>query len=356
MSRGLVGAFHATSGRRRAVSRRNAARSEREPCSASSFDSVSSAMRWKYYADRLCKPRSLGQLTGFYFIGMYFNLMLPTSVGGDVVRAWYLDGRSGRRLSAFASVLLDRLNGLLMLVALAAVAVTLSPLPLPAWIVASVWGALACSLLGFAGLLLFAWRAPAAYLQGEPDDAEKAGARTSNPRAALRLFCQPRVLAATLLLSLCVQAANVLIVWLIGQALHVSVPSAYYWVMVPMVTLLTLLPISINGMGVREEATALFLAPLGIAESAAVTLSVLWFAVSASVSLLGGAVYLFGGPVAGGVVSGGSRVAGGGTNPSPTTDHPHSVTHQSPLTQGESCGPLGGDSDQGRTGQSKAAA
>jgi hypothetical protein len=55
-----------------------------------------------------------------------------------------------------------------------------------------------------------------------------------------------------------------------------------------------LLPISVNGMGVREEATVLFLAPLGIAEGTALTLSVLWFAVCASVSLLGGAVYLFG--------------------------------------------------------------
>src|SRR5439155_7415572 len=120
-------------------------------------------------------------------------------------------------------------------------------------------------------------------LRGERNDSEAADDRISHPRAALRLFCQPRILMPTLLLSLCVQAANVLIVWLIGQAIHVPVPSAYYWVMVPMVTLLTLLPISINGMGVREEATALFLTPLGIAESAAVTLSVLWFAVSASV-------------------------------------------------------------------------
>src|SRR5205085_8235708 len=73
---------------------------------------VVSARRWQYYADELRLPRSLGQLTGFYFIGMYFNLMLPTSVGGDVVRAWYLDGQSGQRLPALASVVLDRLNGL----------------------------------------------------------------------------------------------------------------------------------------------------------------------------------------------------------------------------------------------------
>ncbi len=98
----------------------------------------------------------------------------------------------------------------------------------------------------------------------------------------------------TLALSLLVQAGNVLVVWLIGQAIHAPVPAAYYWVMVPMVSLLTLLPISVNGMGVREEATILFLAPLGVAAGTALTLSVLWFAVSATVSLVGGAVYLLG--------------------------------------------------------------
>src|SRR5262245_44722715 len=73
-----------------------------------------SAIRWRYFTDQLRFPRSLKQLTSFYFIGMYFNLMLPTSVGGDVVRAWYLDGGAGRRLAAFASVFLDRLNGLMV--------------------------------------------------------------------------------------------------------------------------------------------------------------------------------------------------------------------------------------------------
>ncbi len=105
---------------------------------------LASAWRWKTYADELQMKRTLPQLVGFYFIGMYFNLMLPTSVGGDVVRAWYLDGQTGQRLTAFASVFLDRLNGLVVLVGLACVAVTLSPLALPGWIPISVWCIAGC--------------------------------------------------------------------------------------------------------------------------------------------------------------------------------------------------------------------
>jgi uncharacterized protein (TIRG00374 family) len=300
-----------------------------------------SALRWKYYTDRLLAPHSVGQLTGFNFIGMYFNLMLPTSVGGDVVRAWYLDRQSGRWLPAFASVLLDRLNGLLVLVALACLAVTLSPLELPSWITWSVWSIAGCGMFGLAGLLLLTRRASrrepdVPQREGmEPDNESRPAGKLAQLRMMLDIFCLPRILVGTLVLSLFVQAANVLVVWLIGQALHAPIPTAYYWVLVPMVSLLTLLPISVNGMGVREEATVLFLAPLGIAEGTALTLSVLWFAAHASVSLCGGAVYLF------------------GHFPKPETP---AQTPAGAHTREVTCGSLGSDSDQGRTGQHRQAA
>jgi uncharacterized membrane protein YbhN (UPF0104 family) len=302
---------------------------------------VVSARRWKHYTDQLGLARSLGQLTGFYFIGMYFNLMLPTSVGGDVVRAWYLDGQSGRRLPAFASVILDRVNGLFALVALACVAVALSPLALPSWIIMGVWGALACGVLGIAGAQWFAQRAPAHHPEALEGDPNKPELRLAWLRTTLGLFCMPRSLIATLLLSLCVQAANVLVVWLIGQAIHVPIPDSFYWIMVPMVTLFTLLPISVNGMGVREEATVSLLAPLGIAEGAALTLSILWFAVHASVSLLGGVVYLL----------------GHFPKPAlPSLPEQRQADRAAERREEVTRGSFGGDSDQGRTGQHRRAA
>lgn len=287
---------------------------------------VLSAWRWKHYTDPLDLPNPLRRLTAFYFIGMFFNLMLPTSVGGDVVRAWYLDGKSGRRLPAFASVVLDRLNGLAVLIALACLGVAFSPLELPDWIIWSVCGIAGAAVIGLAstGLLLLFGHA--------------GRGRLEQVRTMSDLFRRPSVLLPTIFMSLCVQAANVLLVWLIGQAIGAPIPAAYYWVMVPMVSLVTLLPISVNGMGVREEATVLFLAPLGIAEGTALTLSILWFAVYASVSLMGGAVYMLGHfprPE--------TRAA---QESRPTAAEPAEVT----------CGSIGGDSDQGRAGQHRQAA
>jgi hypothetical protein len=276
-----------------------------------------SSLRWQIIARPLGFERPLRQLTGFYFIGMYFNLLLPTSVGGDVVRACYLDGRSGRRLAAFFAVFLDRLSGLLMLLALACLAACLCPLDLPAWVRWGVWGTAAGVLVGIAALPLLA------------SQSEKGARKVQRLREAVRTVSCPRVLLSTSALSLTVQCSNVLIVWLIGQAIHANVPGSYYWIIVPMVSLLTLLPISVNGMGVREGGMALFLAPLGVGNEIAVTLAFVWFLVQTVVSLGGGLVYLF------------------GRFPRPANG---------PLEMEQVDGPLGGHSDQGRERQPRAAA
>jgi glycosyltransferase 2 family protein len=103
-----------------------------------------------------------------------------------------------------------------------------------------------------------------------------------------------RGLIAVTILSLVVQVANIVIAWLVGQGLGLQVPPLYYGVLIPLVSVLTLLPISLNGMGLREGGTVLLLAPLGIESAPAVTLSLLIFAVYTAASLAGGVVYLFG--------------------------------------------------------------
>jgi uncharacterized membrane protein YbhN (UPF0104 family) len=239
---------------------------------------IISGLRWQLLAKPLGYQGSVWQFTEFYFIGMFFNLFLPTSVGGDAVRAWYLGGRS--ELSAFLSVLVDRLSGLAVLLTLACVAVVLCPIALPRWIVASVW-CTAGAALG-SGLL-----APALILGSRR--FEKA--RRLTERSSVFLH-RPLLLLGTTALSLFIQAGNVVLVWLVGQAVRAPVPASYYWIMVPMVTLLTMLPISLNGMGVREGGTILFLTPLGVSHGTALSLAVLWFAVFTSASLVGGVLYL----------------------------------------------------------------
>lgn len=254
---------------------------------------VVSSLRWALLARPLGFDRRLGDYLAFYYVGMFFNLVLPTSVGGDVVRAWYLDGRSGRRLPAFLSVLLDRGSGLLVLLLIACVAAALSPIALPRGLAAGVWAAGALAVVGLAFLALTAGRiaGPIGRLLGA-----RVGRLISSIDDLKTIFWSRRgLLVSTTLLSVVVQAANVVLVWLIGHALGAPVPAAYYAVLVPVVTLLTLLPVSLNGMGVREGAMVLLLAPFGITEGTALSLAFLWFLTFTAVSLLGVGFYLFGG-------------------------------------------------------------
>jgi glycosyltransferase 2 family protein len=273
---------------------------------------VVSAVRWRQLARPLGFDGPLARFVRFYFVGMYFNLFLPTSVGGDVVRAWYLDGGSGRRLAAFLGVFVDRFSGLLVLLGLACLATAFCPAGVPPWVPASVWATGACAAAGLALMPLVArWTGRFERARGL-----LAGAQS--------YLARPRLLASTTALSVVVQAANVVVVWLVGRALGAPIPPGYYWVLVPMVTLLTLFPVSLNGMGVREGGMILFLGPLGVPEATAVSLAFLWFLVFTVASLCGAGVYLSG-----------------------SLPRPRGAMHD---------GPIGGDPGQGRAGQRKAAA
>jgi uncharacterized membrane protein YbhN (UPF0104 family) len=259
---------------------------------------VVSSERWR----RLAVPLGFGgsplRYVGYYFVGMFFSLALPTSVGGDVARAWYLstqDNRSPKRsLEAILSIFAERLSGVVMLVVIACVAAPLSPVPLPEWVTASV------ALIGaatVAGMMVGLWL----VARGSSSPLPRSGGEGrlgafARLRAVIGIYrSEPRLMFGTALYSLAVQGLNVVVVAAIARALGLVVPFEYFAVAVPLITLLTLLPVSVNGMGLREWGYVLFLHPLGVSNSGAVGLSVLAFAATSLVpGLLGAGVYLFG--------------------------------------------------------------
>jgi uncharacterized protein (TIRG00374 family) len=273
---------------------------------------VVSSARWQLLARPLGFLEPFRSYLSYYYTGMFFNLVLPTSVGGDVVRAWYLDGKSGRRTVAFVSVIADRVSGVMVLLLMALVALPFRPPELPAWmawvVAAMAGGALLTLILMFrAGRQTGGQHSVLTTSYSVPPTGYSTRDTPRTWRSRLRslqsaicnlqsaMFPSRRVFLLSTVLSVVVQLANVLIVWLIGQALRLSVPSSYYLILVPTVTLLTLLPISLNGMGVREGATAVMLAPLGVETGTAVTLAFLWFAALVVPSLGGVFFYLSGG-------------------------------------------------------------
>ena len=106
---------------------------------------------------------------------------------------------------------------------------------------------------------------------------------------------RPEVFRRAIGWGLLVQLCNVLVVVELGRAMSLDVPLVAYFIAVPVVAMLTLLPVSVSGVGVREGGLAWMLASYGVAPAIGITLGVLWFFVTVVAGLVGGLVYLYGG-------------------------------------------------------------
>jgi hypothetical protein len=238
---------------------------------------VVSSKRWQILARPLDFHAPLYRYVALYFLGMFFSLFLPTSIGGDVVRAWMLAGEKRRRGAAFLSVVSERFSGLVALVLLALVAALCQRELLPWWMTLTVIG-LAAGLLGGLALLPL---------------LKKHSAKLKSLAEALSLRRQHQAAWwAALGLAFIVQIASVFLIALAGMALGLEVPLLGYAVVVPLVSLLAMLPLSLNGLGIREGSLILMLAPFGVPAPAAVALGLAWFALTLALGAVGGLIYL----------------------------------------------------------------
>lgn len=244
---------------------------------------IVSSIRWWILADSLAFPGRWRSYLVFYFVGMYFNLFLPTSLGGDVVKVHFLSREEGRRFFAVYSVVGDRLFGLSAMLLLGTAAVQLRPDLLPAHFVVILSLGGVVILCGLIGLPLFhralkgLWPRISQRLTG-----------------VLVLWQRPRVIGVVLGLSFCLQALGMGAVALLGIGLGIEIPLAFYFASLPLVTIATLIPISFSGIGVREGAFVYFLGLKGIQPEPALCLGLLFFSVQVATSLLGGLAYALG--------------------------------------------------------------
>jgi uncharacterized membrane protein YbhN (UPF0104 family) len=251
---------------------------------------VAGAVRWHallHHAGLRSRPR---ETLRAYWIGIFSNNFLPTSFGGDAVRAWMV-APSGRPLvRAFTSVLVDRVAGLVCLFLLGWLGVAFGPIEVPgelvtpfavATAVAAVAGALAVAALRRRGLGRFL---PAML---RPWASEVA--------ATLRAYgTDYRLQAETLGLSLVFQSLMVASTWTLSEALGLDVSPVILAVVLPLVLLATLAPITVAGFGVREGAYVLLLGEVGVSAGHATLLSLFTVVALAVASLPGGVAIALG--------------------------------------------------------------
>jgi hypothetical protein len=243
-----------------------------------------SSWRWSALARAVGFDHSLAYFCRRYFEGMFFSLCLPTSIGGDVVKAWKLGRHSTSRWLAACTVLTDRDTGLLAMLSIGALALAYRQFQPSAPV--AVGAAIGFALLGFAALRggLVVWGKLAEPLERLP----KAGAALKSLRPYRE---KPNVLLRAIVVSVAIQSSNAVMVWAIALAMGLSIPLSAFFIAVPAAALASLLP-SISGLGVREAALAWFLSQYGLSSELGVTIGLLWFLIVVVGGLAGGGIYL----------------------------------------------------------------
>jgi glycosyltransferase 2 family protein len=233
------------------------------------------------------------RLLAFYFIGMFFNLFLPTMVGGDAVKAVLLARETGAPVRATTSVFMERNLGLSALLSIALVASWRAPafdmmgVPLST-----------LTLLLFCGFIAANVALVTRGVYGLVDRIIAATPLARMRHRAAPLYdavyayrARPGVIASTVLLSFVFQGVVIAVVFLNTRALQLDFPFSSIAVFVPLISLASMIPVSVNGLGVREALYIFFFGRLGAPTEVSVSLALLYLAVTFMASLPGGLVY-----------------------------------------------------------------
>ncbi len=258
------------------------------------FSGLIIAYRWQLLATAVDFHERFYKMAQYTYVGMFFNMFLPSTVGGDFTKCYYLTkGKeakgTSKYLHALSTVLIDRAIGIAVLLVFATIGLlygpaTSLPLEMKAPVFAMTFGV--CIVLPFLPQI-------SNRLLGESNWLSK-----KLNHSTVRVYWQnkPTMLKA-LALSIIFQMLMVCTHILVGMSLGLDFSQVsfwYYFVFYPLVAVLGFVTPSVNGIGVREWAYTYFLTASNVESSTALTYALIWLGMTASGSIIGGIVYVLG--------------------------------------------------------------
>lgn len=266
---------------------------------------LTSVWKWGWMLRVAGRGASAAMLVRASLVGLFYNNFLPGSVGGDVVKLLMVAPEVGGRARAAASVFMQRNTGVAGLLVIGLPLSLLHPVRValfPAWLGAlnhmATWFALATVgyvVVNAAMLSRRAYRKLWAFLGGRGGGSallHKLGAGARSLHESLLLFRSS--LAGAVAISVLTQFLDCVIVWFIAHAMGLELSIWFCCVCVPMVTLAQLLPVTVNGLGLRESLYLVLLGSVGVPAEAATGLSLISFGLGFVLSLIGGLVHAAG--------------------------------------------------------------
>ena len=229
---------------------------------------VLGAVRWHVFLEAARIAHTLSHTIRVYAIGAFANSFLPTAFGGDALRAWFA-GAPGTRARAAVTVVVDRATMLAAVAAFAWIALAVNPDPVPGTLVQAL-GIVTAAIAACGLVIAFALRAGSGNAAWLPRRLAPWIARAASSTRAC--FRGPAAWQTTVL-GLAYEALAVLSLWLVGRSVGIELPFTLLAVVVPTVLVLTAIPVSLGGLGVREGSYVLLLHQAGVSTTDAALLS-----------------------------------------------------------------------------------
>jgi uncharacterized protein (TIRG00374 family) len=250
--------------------------------------------RWRLIASSLQMPGKYFSFVQMYFAGMFCNIGLPSLVGGDVIKAYMVSRKSGKSLHlGLASVLQDRAAGLISLLLYGSAAAVIHPI---FWRGFPLWLFYLLTWIAIAAVFALVIKGDGLYRKclSTPQNASRLkifkaiaefhqalGSRKMRPGAFFRIVLYSFINSA-------------LVLWTFQQvtfAVGTKVEIVPFSALFPLVTLATMMPITLSGIGVREWVYVEALSLVGIPRGLGLIISLATSALSLLCNL-GGIVFL----------------------------------------------------------------
>ena len=258
------------------------------------------AYRWYLLVGALEQEVPYGRLIYLYFVGFFFNNFIPSGFGGDVVKVISLQQDEAPGAEALSSVIVDRLTGLIGSAMIALVVLAwnriqfwfgggTTDLSLPPLIMVAI----ALISLGVPlGFLVIRLVDPLALIGKYLPFTRRVTTRLGLQRLVGTIQHYPlHALIRALSVSIPFTIGLVAIQYAIARALSIAVPFYLFPLFVPIIAIINVLPISFNGLGMREGVYQFLFVPVGISSASAIAMSLAFYFLRVAAGLIGGLLY-----------------------------------------------------------------
>lgn len=252
-----------------------------------------SSYRWQLLLAAKNVHVTLSQLFSYYMIGMFVNNFMPGSVGGDVVKSYHLFRRTKEMEIAVVSVFLERFTGLigLSIVSIIGLFIGSSHLMTPL-----VWGSVVGAVAILALMIVALWMLPA-FLQRFPwftrvVPAKVRGVAGGIYEALVSYRHEMPTVWGTIAISVVLQLMFAAYYYFASVAMGIPIDFIYFVLFLPMVTLVSLVPFSFGGLGVREAVMVALFSGVGVAKADVLSVSLTVHFINTLLSFWGGLLLL----------------------------------------------------------------